>query len=194
MKRIVLIVSALMLVAACQRQTEIPEAVSEAYKIYQEYAGREDLMVAMVGDFVKDSSSFNAVMLRAQNSIVWQRLMEEFDMSAYYERMHGKTERGMVMSEEVFCLKCTCEYAKDFVDRKADSLWQNAVGGGFDAQGRQIHNSSATDFTGYVKVIDESSLSLWLFVFCDNGQLHAIIDHIFSRAVPACICGDNSNR
>lgn len=52
----------------------MPEATSAAKKVYQQYAGRKDLTVALIGDY----QGYNAVMLQAQDAEGWLRLCEEF--------------------------------------------------------------------------------------------------------------------
>ena len=65
---------ALLLLAACQREADLPEATSAAKEVYLQYADRKDLTVAMIGDY----QGYNAVMLQAQDAEGWLRLCEEF--------------------------------------------------------------------------------------------------------------------
>ncbi|MBQ9586244.1 MAG: hypothetical protein IJR26_00045 [Bacteroidales bacterium] len=64
----------LLLLAACQREADLPEATSAAKEVYLQYADRKDLTVAMIGDY----QGYNAVMLQAQDVDSWLRLCEEF--------------------------------------------------------------------------------------------------------------------
>lgn len=64
----------ILLLAACQREAELPEATSAAKDVYMQYADRKDLTVAMIGDY----QGYNAVMLQAQDAEGWLRLCEEF--------------------------------------------------------------------------------------------------------------------
>jgi hypothetical protein len=64
----------LLLLAACQREANLPEATSAAKEVYLQYAGRKDLTVALIGDY----QGYNAVMLQAQDAESWLRLCEEF--------------------------------------------------------------------------------------------------------------------
>ena len=73
MKRLLLPLIILLL-AACQREAELPEATSAAKEVYMQYANRKDLTVAMIGDY----QGYNAVMLQAQDAEGWLRLCEEF--------------------------------------------------------------------------------------------------------------------
>ena len=73
MKRLLLPLIILLL-AACQREAEMPEATSAAKEVYMQYADRKDLTVAMIGDY----QGYNAVMLQAQDAEDWLRLCEEF--------------------------------------------------------------------------------------------------------------------
>lgn len=73
MKRLLLPLIILLL-AACQREAELPEATSAAKDVYMQYADRKDLTVALIGDY----QGYNAVMLQAQDAEGWLRLCEEF--------------------------------------------------------------------------------------------------------------------
>ena len=64
----------LLLLAACQRDADLPETTSAANEVYQQYADRKDLTVAIIGDY----QGYNAVMLQAQDAEGWLRLCEEF--------------------------------------------------------------------------------------------------------------------
>lgn len=59
--------------ASCQREETLPEATSAAQEVYLQYADREDLTVALVGDY----KGYNAVMLRADDAEGWLRLCKE---------------------------------------------------------------------------------------------------------------------
>lgn len=73
MKRLLLPLIILLL-AACQREAELPEATSAAKDVYMQYADRKELTVALIGDY----KGYNAVMLQAQDAEGWLRLCEEF--------------------------------------------------------------------------------------------------------------------
>ena len=64
----------ILLLTACQRDFDLPEATSAAKEVYLQYADRKDLTVALVGDY----QGYNAVMLQAQDAEGWLRLCEEF--------------------------------------------------------------------------------------------------------------------
>ena len=79
----------LLLLAACQREADLPEATSAAMEIYKQYADRKDLTVAMIGDY----QGYNAVMLQAQDAEGWLRLCEEFGVgkSVYASMLDSTT-------------------------------------------------------------------------------------------------------
>lgn len=64
----------LLLLSACERESTLPEATTAAKEVYQQYAGRKDLTVALIGDY----QGYNAVMLQAQDNEGWLHLCEEF--------------------------------------------------------------------------------------------------------------------
>jgi hypothetical protein len=80
MKRLILPLI-LLLLMGCQRETDLPEATSAAKEVYQQYADRKDLTVAMIGDYL----GYNAVMLQAQDAEGWLRLCEEFGVGKHVD-------------------------------------------------------------------------------------------------------------
>ena len=199
MKKLLLITIVLLSVAACQRRVDMPETTSAAYDIYRMYADREDVTVAMVGDYTKDCASYNAVMLRARDSVVWRQLLEEFAMDGAVSTAR-KAGRILYVSDEAFQLNCVCDRMRRYVDHKIDSIVdvmqtkdiRSLIG---EVDSNESHHSSLLDSAlrngdkGYVVVLDERQQVLWLFVFGDIPQLHAIIDHVFSTTISSCCKG-----
>lgn len=60
--------------ASCQREDSMPATTTAATEVYNQYANRKDLTVALIGDY----HGYNAVMLQAQNNEAWLRLCKEF--------------------------------------------------------------------------------------------------------------------
>lgn len=80
MKRLILPLL-LFLLAACQREADLPEATSAAKEVYLQYADRKDLTVALIGDY----QGYNAVMLQAQDAEGWLHLCEEFGVGKHMD-------------------------------------------------------------------------------------------------------------
>ena len=59
----------------------MPEATSAAKEVYQQYADRKGLTVALIGDY----QGYNAVMLQAQDAEGWLRLCEEFGVGKHVD-------------------------------------------------------------------------------------------------------------
>ena len=79
----------LLLLAACQRESDLPEATSAAKEVYLQYADRKDLTVAMIGAY----QGYNAVMLQAQDAEGWLRLCEEFGVGKHVDAVALDTTR-----------------------------------------------------------------------------------------------------
>lgn len=60
--------------ASCQREDSMPTTTTAAAEVYNQYANRKDLTVALIGDY----QGYNAVMLQAQDNKAWLRLCKEF--------------------------------------------------------------------------------------------------------------------
>ena len=80
MKQVILPLILLLLVS-CQHDEMLPEATSAAKEVYQQYADRKDLTVALIGDY----QGYNAVMLQAQTTEDWLRLCEEFGVRKHVD-------------------------------------------------------------------------------------------------------------
>lgn len=77
MKKTVLFASLFLLAilpASCQRENPMPTTTTAAAEVYNQYANRKDLTVALIGDY----HGYNAVMMQAQNNEAWLRLCKEF--------------------------------------------------------------------------------------------------------------------
>ena len=73
MKRLLLILMPLMLLACSHEETELP--------LYQRYAARQDLTVAQVKGFqIGDTLKTDVVLLVADDSAAWAELKAEFDI------------------------------------------------------------------------------------------------------------------
>ena len=73
MKRLLLILLPLLLIACSREDTELP--------LYQKYAVRSDLTVAQVTCFhLNDTVKTDVVILVADDSVAWQQMKEEFDI------------------------------------------------------------------------------------------------------------------
>ena len=70
-----------MMLVCCQREPALPSATSAAKDVYQLYAQREDLTVAMIGDY----QGYNAVMLQAPDAEEWLELCEEFGVGKHVD-------------------------------------------------------------------------------------------------------------
>ena len=76
MKRIFLLLTMAVLMLSCERnEMEIPYTTA-AKEIYKKYAPRENLTVALVGEY----KGYNAVMLQAHTDEEWEFICKEFDI------------------------------------------------------------------------------------------------------------------
>lgn len=72
------IIAILLLAVSCQKTNAQPEPISAAQQIYKQYADAEGLTVALIGNYVSKGDTINAVMLQAQDSAAWQKLLSDF--------------------------------------------------------------------------------------------------------------------
>ena len=71
----------MMAVASCSSQTESSsESGNAALDLYYQYAGRENLTVAYLGDFPLEGCKIDALMIQANDEEDWEQLKNEFGM------------------------------------------------------------------------------------------------------------------
>ena len=75
--------------ASCRHQA-LPEATAAAKAVYDHYADREGLTVALVGDYRTESGTYTAVMMQADDDSTWQRLLDELDFHYTTATAHAK--------------------------------------------------------------------------------------------------------
>ena len=73
----------MMALASCSSQTESSsESGNAALDLYYQYAGRENLTVAYLGDFSLEGCKIDALMIQANDEEDWERLKNEFGMQS----------------------------------------------------------------------------------------------------------------
>ena len=71
----------MMALASCSSQTESSsESGNAALDLYYQYAGRENLTVAYLGDFPLEGCKIDALMIQANDEEDWEQLKNEFGM------------------------------------------------------------------------------------------------------------------
>ena len=77
MKRIfLLLMIAAMSLLSCKSSQVEPNDINKAKEIYKKYASRNDLTVALIGEY----KGYNAVMLKAHTDEEWEFICKEFDI------------------------------------------------------------------------------------------------------------------
>ena len=76
MKRIFLLLTMAAVMLSCERKEVETPYTTAAKEIYKKYAPRENLTVALLGEY----KGYNAVMLQAHTDEEWQFICKEFDI------------------------------------------------------------------------------------------------------------------
>lgn len=105
----------MFLLAGCQREEALPEATTAAKAIYQKYADRTDITVALVGGY----RGFNAVMFEASDHETWLQLCNDFGV-------HHREDADALDSVSVSSLKSTVSrsYTLDGAPSVGDAFTQ----------------------------------------------------------------------
>ena len=160
----------LLLLTGCQRQDSMSDAARAAYECYQAYADHEGLTVAMVGDYKPDTNSYSAVMLQAQDSQAWARLLEDFDLVEHAS-----------MVQDLLQYKNMEKGLSHHISQSTDDVMQY-LSDHANANNSTDNDTSSTNVVKYdaVTVLDVIHWTLWQFFYCDTIQMQAIVDHFFT--------------
>ena len=88
-----LTVLTMMALASCSSQTEnSSESGNAALDLYYQYADRENLTVAYLGDFSLEGCKINALMIQANDEEDWERLKNEFGMQSEVDSLRDSVD------------------------------------------------------------------------------------------------------
>lgn len=160
----------LLLVAGCRHQESMSEAARAAYECYNAYADCEGLTVAMVGDYKPDTNSYSAVMLQAQDSLAWVRLMEDLGLVKHE-----------AMIQDLLQYKNMDEGCRHHISQSTDDVMQylNDHSNANNSANDDALSPNAVEYD-VVTVLDVIHWTVWQFFYCDTMQMHAIVDHFFT--------------
>ena len=167
---ILLSLTLLLMVAGCRHQESMSEAARAAYECYHAYADHKGLTVAMVGDYKPDTNSYSAVMLQAQDSLAWARLMEDLGL-VEHESMVQDLLQYMNMDEGL----------QHHISQSTDDVMQylNDHSNAGNSTNNDASSANAVEYEA-VTVLDVKHWTVWQFFYCDTMQMHAIVDHFFT--------------
>ena len=203
MKRIAITLFALLALAACQREEILlPEATTAAQQLYQQYADRQDLTVALLGEY----EGYNAVMLQADDREGWHRLLDEFGVaeSVVDEEPGAKVSQATVQGVRVLN---DGEGIGDLLAGLFDSLVSVSIDSAYTIHstaqydhGTQVASSCDTTYglppvdtaavaplmqtalangnRGYLCYTDSQHLALWVFFYSDSTSFAHIVNTI----------------
>ena len=121
MKRIfLLLMIAAMSVLSCKSSQVEPNDINKAKEIYKKYASRNDLTVALIGEY----KGYNAVMLKAHTDEEWEFICKEFDIKPEKEINQEFINKRTVVSKSDTSSK-NMEDVENFIeniDTHIDSL------------------------------------------------------------------------
>lgn len=188
MKKTLIPLVACVLLAACRPQLTLPDATEAAYDMYLRFADHEGLTVAMLGDYYNDTCTINAVMLQAQDSLAWLRLMEEFGILDVYNQTTQDSAAMMKKKNDDTHHVGNPESSRQFLEDRASLL------AGRLQRYREIGDSNlaprspsplleswmAEKRVGTGLIMDYHHDVMWIFVYCDLDQLRDIFCYLHS--------------
>ena len=189
-KRYFLLMTVLVLgLTACKHDVPMPEPTSAAADLYRQYCNRDNLTVAMIGDYKTSSGTHNAVMLQASDSATWHALTEEFGVSAIVDTLSDpNTLSGLNnLPASVQVLEIDADDEQDLaalVQHLVDSVTSagNTPEPTSMTPPQQIVDIvTAHQHIGYMLQVDPDEHILWVFFFDTTQQIEQVIHKIIEE-------------
>lgn len=153
MKRIFLLLMIAVVMLSCQRNEVESTYTTAAKEIYKKYALRENLTVALIGEY----KGYNAVMLQAHTDEEWEFICKEFDIDPEKKNeTDSDTKEKKVDDMDTLqfeglgdLLKIIIETALDSVEEEVKALAKEendtSIYSNFDAKRKEIKDKMAKD-------------------------------------------------
>ncbi len=177
-----------LLLSACQHKATLPEASLAAYEVYSMFSNHEKLTVALVGDYMEDSATLNAVMLQASDSLSWCRLLDDFGLGRFYMQLSQDTLSSDLKQGNYNVAESRRE-SRIFLERQTDSIAQR-MQMVRESRDSSLYMHSASPLLdslnrekriGSAMSIDLRHGVVWIFVYTDGDQLHDIVNFLYGR-------------
>lgn len=196
------VLAAVLMLQACQREEYLPEATSAAREVYLQYAGREDLTVALIGGYKSAGDTYNVVVMQAHSDEAWHKLIDEFGIKVLGE---GVLEGGVVNQMLVTTMDRGVNWdgSSSNIDAIVDSVVKTIVPDGYrdmpmkaevmaveyDEVGQSAFSSiidmmavaTADGKAGYVISVDNEETTLWQFFYSTQEELDRIFEKINNK-------------
>ena len=154
MKRIFFLLMIVAMTAlSCKSSQVEPNDINKAKEIYKKYASRNDLTVALIGEY----KGYNAVMLQAHTDEEWEFICKEFDIDPEKKNETASdTKEKKVDDMDTLqfeglgdLLKIIIETALDSVEEEVKALAKEendtSIYSNFDAKRKEIKDKMAKD-------------------------------------------------
>jgi len=200
MKRIFLLLTMAVLMLSCERNEMESPYTTAAKEIYKKYAPRENLTVALLGEY----KGYNAVMLQAHTDEEWEFICKEFDIDPEKKKdidddltkEKKNLDLGDTLQFEVEglgdILKIIIETALDSVEEEVKALAKEesdtSIYSNFDAKRKEIKDKMAKDqLFGEDKQqrvcsYDVEKRILWVYYYNSFTELNRMTKDMFDAA------------
>ena len=189
-----------MSVLSCKSSQVEPNDINKAKEIYKKYASRNDLTVALIGEY----KGYNAVMLKAHTDEEWEFICKEFDIDPEKKKdidddltkENKNLDLGDTLQFEVEglgdILKIIIETALDSVEEEVKALAKEendtSIYSNFDAKIKEIKDTLAKDqLFGEDKQqrvcsYDVEKRILWVYYYNSFTELNRMTKDMFDAA------------
>ena len=200
MKRIFLLLTMAVLMLSCEKNEMESPYTTAAKEIYNKYAPRENLTVALLGEY----KGYNAVMLQAHTDEEWEFICKEFDIDPEKKKdidddltkEKKNLDLGDTLQFEVEglgdILKIIIKTALDSVEEEVKALAKEesdtSIYSNFDAKRKEIKDKMAKDqLFGEDKQqrvcsYDVEKRILWVYYYNSFTELNRMTKDMFDAA------------
>lgn len=205
MKKLFLLTLLVAILASCSKENSLPSATSAAINMYEQYANREGLSVALLGNYLKNGETYNALMIQAQNEQIWESLLSEFsplavgsgeeissievtslqsdlatgNIDGLLAQIADSLNRNLPISEQNYSVTVSKNYEDGVLVGESTAI---LTGDDVDTTRGEAMDEAAIEDNkvGYVVHVESSQRAVWILFYSNSNEYNAIINNIIN--------------
>lgn len=205
MKKLFLLTLLVAILASCSKENSLPSATSAAMKLYEQYANRDGLSVALLGNYLKNGETYNALMIQAQNEQICDSLLSEFsplavgsgkeissievtslqsdlatgNIDGLLAQIADSLNRNLPISEQNYSVTVSKNYEDGVLMGESTAI---LTGDDVDTtRGEAMDEAAIGDNkVGYVVHVESSQRAVWILFYSNSNEYNAIINNIIN--------------
>ena len=191
MKRIFLLLTMAAVMLSCKKNEVESSYTTAAKEIYKKYAPRENLTVALLGEY----KGYNAVMLQAHTDEEWQFICKEFDIDPKKKMETTLDTKGQLFDDKdtLQCeglgdiLKMAIEEAMDSLEVEIKEMADSSVYSNFVAKKKELEDKMDNEQVFEDKPqrlcrYDVDTRTIWVYYYDSFSALNRITQDLIDTS------------